>query len=117
MSIGIFAVGTLKGYFVTDNNGYTNRFLALITGVTENRYGETEELVTEIEVSEKLERDLNVHQVASECSGKVVSIPMGINHRKGEKNGRSWSFVKYYLRTGTPIQVVDKPNESKVKAA
>ncbi|VUD46391.1 hypothetical protein TDB9533_00814 [Thalassocella blandensis] len=117
MSIGIFAVGKLKGYFVTQNNGYTNRFLALVTGEIENRYGEKEELITEIEVSEKLERDMNINAIASECSDKIVSVPMGINHRKGEKNGRAWSFVKYYLRADTPIKVIDKASEPKVKAA
>lgn len=102
--------GMFKGYFETQNNGYTNRFIAVTTSEYQDRYGNTQENIEEISVSEdQISSVKNADQV-----GKPCRVWVGQNVQSGiSKAGKPYGFLRQWMLKNTSIEFLT----SKPKAA
>ncbi len=93
---GISVQGIVKGYFEKQNGQYTNRILAVVTGSYFDKYNQEVENVEDIAVGPKMAQ--YVSSIIDQIENKPVRVWIGVQHKKGEKNGKAWSFVSYFLR-------------------
>lgn len=93
---GFSVTGVVKGFFERQNGQYTNRFIAVVTGSYQDKYGQEADNIQDVEVSPKMAD--YARQTLGDTPNLQIRLWIGVDHKKGEKNGRAWSFVRYYLR-------------------